>query len=78
MNIYAMPGTKIKFVHPEAGYPMDQRRAAGHLWYGNVYTVRKTRIDGYMTRVWLAEIPGDVSFNSAQFDDVTEGGDSHG
>lgn len=75
MNIYAAPGTKVKFMHPYAGYPQDQRRAAGHLFQGRVYTVRKTQVDGFRTTVWLEEIPQNIGFNSVLFDDVQEGGD---
>ena len=68
MDINAEPGTKVAFHNPNSGYPYDQKRAAEYLELGEVYTVKMTRIDHWVTHVWLEEIP-DVAFNSVMFED---------
>jgi len=67
MDIYAGSGTLVIFTHPNNGYPGDQKEAAKFLEVGEVYTVEKTDVANWMTRVYLQEIPN-VSFDSAMFE----------
>lgn len=69
MNIYAKPGTKIKFSRPTAGYEHHQETAARYLTVGNVYTVHETDVGGWHTDVYLTEFPG-IAFNSVMFSDI--------
>ena len=69
MNIYALKGHKIKFSHPEGGWPYDQKKAKTHLEVGNTYTVDHTVVHRSSTDVYLEEIPN-TYFNSVMFDDV--------
>lgn len=63
MNIYAKPGTKVVFDHPECGTKHDKEKAAKFLTVGTTYTVAKTEVHNWHTNVWLEELP-DFWFNS--------------
>ena len=65
MDIYARPGTKVKFEH-FWGYDSDIERAKKYLKKGAIYTVEKTEVDAFYTDVFLKEIPS-VPFNSVMF-----------
>ncbi len=67
MNIYARPGTKLIFAHPNYGYNYDRAHAAKHLTPGKTYTLKRTDVGRSSTRVYLEEIP-DTWFNSVQFE----------
>ena len=71
MDIDKAPkGTKLKFTKENPiswGVSADN---AKHLILGNVYTVSKTEMHSYHTKVFLEEFPG-IPFNSVWFDEVT-------
>lgn len=69
MNIHAKKGDKVKFWRPDQGYKADREMTAGRLIVGRVYTVNRTEVDTWSTRVYLEEFPG-LAFNSVQFEDV--------
>jgi hypothetical protein len=70
MNIYAEPGTKIVFRHPNYGYGHDQRNLKNlGLVVGQTYTVAWTEVGDSHTHLYLEEFPG-VAFNSVNFEDV--------
>jgi hypothetical protein len=70
MDIEHSPkGTKIKFVAKNPiSYGVNQDNAK-HLIIGNVYTVSKTEMHSYHTKVFLDEVPN-IPFNSVWFDEV--------
>jgi hypothetical protein len=68
VNIYAAPGTKVRFTN-EGGYEYQRESALKHLVVGNVYTVAWTDVHQSSTDVFLVEVPK-RPFNSVQFDDV--------
>jgi hypothetical protein len=68
MNIFALKGHKVTFVHPNGGWPYDQQLAKTHLVLGNNYTIEKTIVDSYSTDVLLEEVPN-IRFNAVIFDD---------
>ena len=69
MNIYAKPGTKVKFVSNKL-YRWDiDPKNADVLTPGNVYTVDRMEIHSWHTEVYLIEHPK-VEFNSVWFDDM--------
>jgi len=67
MDIYAKRGTKVTpfYVNGKAmrGYDSDARNVEMHLQEGEWYTVLKTDVGNWSTRVYLEEIVG-TSFNS--------------
>lgn len=69
MSIEAKKGDKIIFAYPDAGYEPDQLNAKKYLKINQVYTVFKTKISHWHTKVWLKEVP-DIPFNSVLFKDV--------
>jgi hypothetical protein len=69
MNIYANPGAKVTFSHPNNGYEHHQATAAKHLTVGSTYTVENTEVGDSSSVVFLKEIPG-VAFNTVLFEDV--------
>jgi hypothetical protein len=69
MSIRAPRGTKVKLVHPNAGYDPDVARAKKHLTVGKVYTVNYAITYSWNTDVYLVEIPN-VAFNSSMFEEV--------
>ena len=71
MNVYAKPGTQVKFEHPTWGYPHHQKLAGEHLIVGNTYTVARTAVETWHTDVYLEEVP-EVPFNSVLFEDMKE------
>ncbi|MDO8558373.1 MAG: hypothetical protein Q7S09_04280 [bacterium] len=72
MNIYAKPGSRVVFSHPNNGYPGDQKNAQRHLQVGHTYTVERTEVHSFSTRVFLQEVPG-TFFNSVLFEDAKNG-----
>lgn len=69
MSIYTLPGNKVLFNRPMAGYPGDKWLAAEYLKEGTVYTVACTKIGSYHTTVYLDEVP-QIGFNSCLFENV--------
>ena len=62
-------GDRVRFSYPNAGWDPDV--GVRHLAVGREYTVSRARVHGFLTEVWLMEIPG-VAFNSVQFAPVEE------
>jgi len=69
MNIGAVAGHKVVFVHPDAGYSPDQENGRRYLKVGQVYTIKRIKVHRASTDVWLNEVPK-VSFNSVMFEDA--------
>jgi len=69
MDIYAEPGTKVRFAYPDNGYDFHKKVAAKHLTEGEIYTVKITDVGSFHTDVYLNEVPG-VAFNSVMFESV--------
>ncbi len=69
MDIYAEPGTKVRFAFPNNGYDFHKETAKQHLIEGEIYTVKITDVGSFHTDVYLQEVPG-VKFNSVMFENV--------
>lgn len=69
MNIYAQPGTLVRFANPGNGYTHDQEQAARLLIVDGIYTIDHTEVDRCSTKVFLKEFP-DTWFNSVLFEDA--------
>ena len=70
MDIYAKPGTKVKFTG-EGGYDNDRHVASSHMKVGDVFTVKDIKISRFMSFVEFEEIT-DVKFNTVMFEEVQE------
>lgn len=66
MDIYSSSGTKVEFAYPDAGYPEHQKMATKHLILGAQYTIDRTEVESWNTKVYLKEFP-DIAFNSVHF-----------
>jgi hypothetical protein len=71
MNIFTGQGSRVRFSHPDYGYPADQERAKRYLVVGEIYTVNEVYAGSFSTTVFLREVPY-IGFNSVLFDDVEE------
>ena len=67
MNIYALPGHKVKATKETINYGRDSENRVG-IEVDKVYTVKETTVSGWSTVVRLEEVEGD--FNSVIFVDV--------
>lgn len=73
MNIGAVAGHKVVFVHPNAGYEPDHEKGRRYLKVGQTYTVKRIKVRSRETGVWLHEVPK-VEFNSVMFEDALPDG----
>lgn len=73
MNIYALPGHKVKITAEtiKNGYELDQELVKKYLELEKEYEIDHTNISGFHTSVYLKEFPN-ISFNSVSFEDVIE------
>lgn len=71
MNINAKKGDKVILTYPYGGYPADQVAVKEYLKTGKTYTIEKTEVGAWSTKVWLKERPG-KEFNSVHFEDYKE------
>jgi hypothetical protein len=69
VNIYAAKGSKVRCHTLSAGYEYEQRGAKQYLVIGKEYTVEKTYVGKFYTRVVLQELP-DKNFSTVFFEDV--------
>jgi hypothetical protein len=69
MNIFTGQGSRVRFSHPDYGYPADQERARRYLVLDNIYTVDEIYAGSFSTTVFLKEVPF-IGFNSVLFEDV--------
>ena len=71
MNIYAIPGTKVKVTEQTAqnGLLGDKEQVQKLLDIGKIYTVAYTEVGQSRTTVYLQELPGE-KFNSVNFIEV--------
>ena len=69
MNIYAPKGAKVVFNHPTGGRTHEQETAKKYLDVGATYSIERTEVSDFHTRVHLQEVAG-VTFNSVYFDDA--------
>lgn len=69
MNIYAIPGTKVRFTG-EGGGEFENGEARSKLEIGGLYTIKNTEVGDWHTLVFLKEVDG--SFNSVMFEDAEE------
>lgn len=71
MNIYAEPGTKVKFVEQNVSESSITYRGdddpRGVLFVGQEYIIDHTEVHSYHTKVFLKGYPG-KSFNSVWFE----------
>lgn len=65
MNIYCTIGSKVKYI-AKHGYVTDLKHANSFLEKDGIYTVLKTEVDGFSTKVILSEFPKQI-FNSCHF-----------
>lgn len=70
MNIYAKPGTKVRYTGT-GGYDAQRQLATKHIEVGQILTVKETNIDKFMTYVEFEEIPN-MRFNSVMFVEVED------
>lgn len=69
------PGRRVRFAHPDGGYPADQEMAAALLTPGDVYTIAWSDIGFSNTRLGLAGIKDHgQGFNSVLFEPVDDPG----
>lgn len=70
MNIFALPGFKVKVTRMWAfyTYKVGNRIHKGYLELGKLYTVDRTEVHDYRTTLWLKEIPG-VALDASHFTD---------
>ena len=67
------PGRRVRFAHPDGGYPADQKMAASFLTPGEVYTIAWSDIGFSSTRLGLAGIEDrGQGFNSMLFETVDD------
>lgn len=71
MNIYALPGHKVKVTEKTkiAGTSQDVANVKNWLILEKEYTVESTNVRGYSTSVTLVRFEG-MRFNSVNFEDV--------
>lgn len=70
--LYA-PGRRVRFAHPDAGYPADQQMAAGLLTPGEVYVIEWSDIGFSSSRLALAGVESHgQGFNSVLFEPVDD------
>lgn len=69
MNIFAKPGTKIRFIPRDNGHDPDREHAKEYLTEGQIYTVKMIDVGHYYSEVEIKEIPNQW-FNTVLFDDV--------
>lgn len=69
MNIHAEKCAKIVYDHPDYGYDADQQVAGTYLRVGARYTVDHVRVGGWVSYVYLLEVPN-IGFNTVLFSDV--------
>ena len=74
MNIYAVSGDKVVFAYPDNGSDCDREKALSYLTPNERYTIDRTRVGSFSTKIFLQEVHG-VPFNSVMFEDaeITEG-----
>jgi len=69
MSIESEQGEKVKFIET---YPFTwgvDKENANYLKLGNIYTVDRTEIHSFHTKVYLLEVPN-IPFNSVWFEEV--------
>lgn len=64
-------GSKIKFIHPNAGYDSDQEHCKQHLFLNEEYTLKRIDVSRSSSSVILEEFP-DLHFNSVHFSNTSE------
>lgn len=71
MDIYAPKGTKVRFIETskEAVQWGNDHDPEGILIRGGIYTIEKTEVHNWHTKVILQEYP-EFKFNSSHFDSV--------
>ena len=76
LEVKYAPGRRVRYVHPDYGYPGEQEVAAAILVFGAAYTIAQHSIGQSRTDLILEGIPGEW-FNSVLFEpagDETTGG----
>lgn len=71
MDIYARPGTKVRFTG-YGGYDSQQANAREHLMVDAVYHVQSTEVGSWSSTVRLQEVAGH-DFNTVMFAEVEDG-----
>ena len=70
MDIYAKPGTKVKFTG-EGGYDSDKHVAFSYMKVGDVFTVKNIHVGNWVSYVEFEEFPT-LRFNTVMFDEVED------
>ena len=65
------PNMKVRYAHPECGYPHDQEQCNRLLDPDKVYTVSTVEEESWRTKYFLRELPNET-FNSVMFEEVKE------
>lgn len=68
MDIYAAPGTKVRFMNCN-GYPSERVKAAEELDTSTIYTVNRIEVGGSSSRVYFEHNPG-RGYNTVMFTEV--------
>lgn len=69
MNIYTLPGTKVRFT-AEGGQESENAEARSLLEIGGLYTVKETEVGNWCSEVYLEEVKG--GFNTVMFEDAED------
>lgn len=72
LKVKYAPGRKVRYAHPDSGYPGDRMDAARELALGHVYTI--THCDIGQACTWLTLAGVRSTHNSVLFDVVPESG----
>jgi hypothetical protein len=74
VEVLFAPGRRVRFEHPENGYPGDGEQAAKCLTRGEVYVIAWSDIGFANTRLGLVGVTGDrgQGFNSVLFEPVDD------
>lgn len=67
LEVRYAPGRRVRFAHPDYGYPGEADHAAAHLILGEVYTIDGADIGQSKTNLLLQGIPNEL-FNSVFFE----------
>lgn len=70
MDIYAKPGTKVKYLGKN-GYDAERERAKEFLEVGAVLTVKEIDVHSWVSYALFEEVPG-VWFNTVMFEEVED------
>jgi len=71
IDIYSPKGKKIRYVVPDPISWGTDANNVKHLTLGAIYTVERTEVHSWHTKLFLQEVPG-IPFSTVWFDEVVE------